>query len=114
MGMMKRDFKFFVLFIFAGLSLLSIFSKFSHSKLSGVTLLEKSYLTDEIDFKPSDDVKKDAQWNELSKRKAFAAHACKFTRQLNDQSLNFRQRRILQKEIILGKGVLLNITILPH
>ena len=36
--------------------------------------MEKSYLTDEIDFKPSDDVKKDAQWNELSKRKAFAAH----------------------------------------
>ena len=66
--------KFLVLFIFAGLSLLSIFSKFSHSKLSGVTILEKSYLTDEIDFKPSDNVKKEAQWNELSKRKAFAAH----------------------------------------
>ena len=63
-----------MLFIFAGLSLLSIFSKFSHSKLSGVTKLEKSYLTDEIDFKSSDDAKKEAQWNELSKRKAFAAH----------------------------------------
>lgn len=66
--------KFLVLFIFAGLSLLSIYSKFSSSKLSGVTLLEKSFLTDEIDFKPPDDVKKEAQWNELSMRKAFAAH----------------------------------------
>ena len=42
---------------------------------------------------------------------AYPCEACKFTRQLNDESLNFRQRRILQKEIILGKGVFLNITI---
>ena len=63
-----------MLFIFAGLSLLSIYSKFSSSKLSGVTIFEETYLTDEIDFKPSDDVKKEPQWNELSMRKAFAAH----------------------------------------